>query len=167
MKSAFTKDDWNTLVNGDVIFTTIKLVNNSITHIPVLPAYPVENLYLSFNQINNITDGAFQNLNKLAKLDLSHNNLTTKILDPDVFKGQYSADKYEPINSLIELDLAYNDLHALQNDLFEHVPNLETLILCKNTFQVIDTSTLVAIASLTSLKVSVCGTTRKKSISSS
>lgn len=155
MKSAFTKDDWNTLVNGDVIFTTIKLVNNSITHIPVLPAYPVENLYLSFNQINNITDGAFQNLNKLTKLDLSHNNLTTKILDPDVFKGQYSADKYEPINSLIELDLAYNDLHALQNDLFEHVPNLETLILCKNTFQVIDTSTLVAIASLTSLKVSV------------
>ncbi|XP_075166203.1 tsukushi [Haematobia irritans] len=152
LKTLFSKDDWNTLLNGDVMFSTIKMNNNSITHIPVLPAYPVENLYLSFNQINNISLGAFQNLNKLAKLDLSHNNITTKILDRDVFKGKYSAENYEPIKTLIELDLAYNDLHALQNDLFEHLPNLEILILCKNTFQVIDTSTLVAIASLSSLK---------------
>uniref|UniRef100_A0A1I8PJH9 LRRCT domain-containing protein n=1 Tax=Stomoxys calcitrans TaxID=35570 RepID=A0A1I8PJH9_STOCA len=152
LKTLFSKEDWDTLVNGDVIFSTIKFNNNSITHIPILPSYPVENLYLSFNQINNISLGAFQNLNKLAKLDLSHNNITTKVLDPDVFKGKYAADKYEPITTLIELDLAYNDLHALQNDLFEHLPNLEILILCKNTFQVIDTSTLVAIASLSSLK---------------
>ncbi|XP_061402928.1 leucine-rich repeat neuronal protein 1-like [Musca vetustissima] len=152
MSTLFTKDEWNTLINGDVIFTTMKLNNNSISQIPILPQYPVENLYLSFNQINNITLGAFQNLTKLTKLDLSHNNLRKKALHPDVFKGQYSKDKYEPINSLIELDLAHNELHSLHADVFEHLPNLEILILCENVFQVIDTSTLAALASLSSVK---------------
>lgn len=154
MKTLFSQEEWDTLLNGDVIFTTIKLNNNSITQIPSLPSYPVENLYLSFNQINNITLGAFQNLTKLAKLDLSHNNLTKTALQPDVFKGPYATDKYEPLNSLIELDLAHNELHSLHGDLFEHLPNLEILILCENVFQVIDTPTLVALASLSSVKVS-------------
>ncbi|XP_058980989.1 leucine-rich repeat neuronal protein 1 [Musca domestica] len=152
MNTLFSQEEWDTLLNGDVIFTTIKLNNNSITHIPSLPSYPVENLYLSFNQINNITLGAFQNLTKLAKLDLSHNNLTKTALQPDVFKGPYATDKYEPLNSLIELDLAHNELHSLHGDLFEHLPNLEILILCENVFQVIDTPTLVALASLSSVK---------------
>lgn len=156
LNSIFSKADWEILQNGDVLFETIKLEHNNITHIPVLPKYPVKNLYLGFNNINNISLGAFQNLAELTKLDLSNNKLNSKNLTPHVFKGQYAADKYEPLLNMKSLDLAYNELHTLKDDLFEHLPNLESLILCKNTFQVIDTSTVVAIASLTSLKVSYC-----------
>ncbi|TMW46718.1 hypothetical protein DOY81_008199 [Sarcophaga bullata] len=152
LTNIFSTEEWQTLQNGDVLFEIIKLNHNNISQIPVIPTYPVKSLYLSFNKIDNIAIGAFQNLTQLTTLDLSHNKLTSKSLNPHVFKGSYATDKYQPIESLISLDLAYNDMHTLHSDLFEHLPNLETLILCKNVFREIDTSTLIAIASLQSLK---------------
>lgn len=154
LTNIFSAEEWQTLQNGDIIFEIINLNHNNISQIPEIPTYPVKSLYLSFNKIDNIAIGAFQNLTQLTILDLSHNKLTSKSLNPHIFKGSYVTDKYLPMQSLISLDLAYNEMHTLHSDVFEHLPNLETLILCKNVFREIDTSTLIAIASLPSLKVS-------------
>ncbi|XP_037944265.1 leucine-rich repeat-containing protein 15-like [Teleopsis dalmanni] len=147
-----TTDEWNILQKGDVTFETLNFKNNSLKTIPVLPMYPVKYLYLSDNQIDNITIGAFQYLNVLHTLDLSHNKITAKVLVPDVFRGQYDPKAYLPLNNLKELNLGYNDLHSLDADLFEHAPALETLILCQNSFQVIDKLSETAISGLFHMK---------------
>ena len=82
----FSEEEWKTLLNGDVIFETIRLDYNNISSVTPFLAYDVKNLYLSNNQIKEISKAAFQNLTKLVKLDLSHNQLTSKALDPDVFQ---------------------------------------------------------------------------------
>lgn len=153
MTNWFTDEEWNILQNGDLTFETINLEHNKLTEIPQLHTYPVKHLYLGFNEIASIKNSAFSNLTELTTLDLSHNQLTSKVMIPDVFKGQYAPGDYQPVGNVRELNLGYNLLHNLDPDLFEHLPKLETLILCKNIFQVIDHSSEIAIATLTSLKV--------------
>lgn len=78
--------------------------------------------------------------------------LIAAVLTPDVFKGPYSNQMYEPIG-LKHLNLAYNQIHSLQKDVFEHTPYLEVLILEGNQLRVIDQVTQMAIATLTQLQV--------------
>lgn len=59
---------------------------------------------------------------------------------------------YEPIQ-LRHLNLAYNQIHSLQKDVFEHTPYLEVLILEGNQLRVIDQVTQIAISSLNQLQV--------------
>lgn len=153
MDKWFSPEEWEILQDGDVTFETIKLSHNNFTDIPVLPIYGVKNLYLDYNNISSIALGAFQNLTELSRLDLANNMLTAKSLVPDVFQGPYSANDYEPLKNLKSLNLGYNLLHSLNDDLFEHVPNLEELILCSNSFNVIDKLTETAVSGLISLKV--------------
>ncbi|KAH8281839.1 hypothetical protein KR054_003193, partial [Drosophila jambulina] len=148
----FSAEEWDILTNGDVTFKTIKLEHNNLTSISILPEYSVENLYLAYNQIAVIADGAFQNLTELTTLDLSHNKLTAKALKPDVFKGPYTVNDFKALEKMKSLNLGNNEIHSLDADLFEHIPQLEELILCSNTFQVIDKLTETAISGLTSLK---------------
>lgn len=89
----------------------------------------------------------------LEKLDLSENHLTIQSLRKDVFEGNYNSMQYEPLKNLKWLSLAGNDLHAVIDDAFDHLPNLETLILCHNQFKVIDPNSASAISVLTNLKV--------------
>ncbi|XP_049312476.1 leucine-rich repeat neuronal protein 1 isoform X1 [Bactrocera dorsalis] len=152
MNLLFSDDEWNILQNGDVTFDIIKFEHNNITNLTGFPNYPVKNLYLGFNQIETIAKSAFANLTELAKLDLSHNKLKLKTLDPDIFRGAYDVHDFLPLGKMIELDLGYNDLHSLDSGVFEHLPHLETLILSGNTFQVVDHNAAVAISGLLSLK---------------
>ncbi|XP_033236552.1 lumican isoform X1 [Drosophila pseudoobscura] len=153
LNSWLSNEEWNVLINGNFTFETIKLEHNNLSSIPILPTYDVKHLYIGYNQIDSIANGAFQNLSDLTSLDLSHNKLTSKVLLPDVFKGPYTVSDYKALYNLKSLNLGYNELHFLDADLFEHVPNLEELILCSNNFQVIDGLSEVAISGLTSLKV--------------
>ncbi|XP_044316016.1 insulin-like growth factor-binding protein complex acid labile subunit [Drosophila rhopaloa] len=145
-------EEWEVLTNGNFVFKTINLEHNNLTSISILPKYDVENLYLANNQIDSIAVGAFQNLTELTVLDLSHNRLTSKVLIPDVFKGPYSVNDFEPLGKLKTLNLGYNDLHSLDADLFEHIRYLEELVLCKNSFHLIDQLSETAISGLLSLK---------------
>ncbi|XP_030562611.1 leucine-rich repeat transmembrane neuronal protein 3 isoform X3 [Drosophila novamexicana] len=149
----FSENEWAIIQNDKLIFETIKMEHNNYTTIPKFPTYGVKNLYLGYNQISSITIGAFQNLTELSRLDLSNNKLTSKNLLPDVFKGPFSEQDFEPLKNLRSLNLGYNLLHFLNDDLFEHLPNLEELILCSNTFQVIDKLTETALSGLSALKV--------------
>ncbi|XP_011186492.2 leucine-rich repeat neuronal protein 1 isoform X2 [Zeugodacus cucurbitae] len=152
MNLLFSVDEWKILQNGDVTFDVIKFEHNNITNLTGFPSYPVKRLYLGFNHIETIAKSAFANLTQLTKLDLSHNKLKVKQLDPDVFRGVYDVHDYLPLGKMIELDLGYNELHSLDPDVFEHLPNLETLILSGNTFQVVDHNAATAISGLISLK---------------
>ncbi|XP_053951291.1 leucine-rich repeat-containing protein 15 [Anastrepha ludens] len=152
MNSLFSDEEWATLKNGDITFDIIKFEHNNITKITGFPNYTTKSLYLGFNQIKSIAKGAFANLTELAKLDLSHNKLNTKTLGPDAFQGVYSAHDYEPLGKMVELDIGHNEIHSLNSDLFEHLPQLESLILSGNTFQVIDQNTVAAITGLSYLK---------------
>jgi len=153
LQDLLSAEEWEVLINGDVVFKTINLEHNNITSIPILPKYDVENLYLANNQIDSITEGAFQNLTELTTLDLSHNRITSKVLVPDVFKGPYTEHDFSALEKLKTLNLGYNDLHTLDADLFEHIPNIEELVLCSNAFHVIDRLSETAISGLSSLKV--------------
>lgn len=109
---------------------------------------------LSFhqNKIRKIEPRAFYNLSSLERLDLSENRLTNQVLQREVFEGPYSANQYEPMKNLKWLNLANNDIHALTADVFDHLSNLEVLILRRNPFSIIDPNTASAISSITTLK---------------
>ncbi|XP_022231450.2 insulin-like growth factor-binding protein complex acid labile subunit [Drosophila obscura] len=153
LNSLLSKEEWDVLMDGDFVLETIKLDHNNISKIPILQTYAVKNLYLGNNQIDSIAIGAFQNLSEMTSLDLSHNKLTSKVLLPDVFRGPYTVTDFKALYNLKSLNLGHNDLHFLDADLFEHVPNLEELILCSNNFQIINGVSEVAISGLASLKI--------------
>lgn len=87
----------------------------------------------------------------LEKLDLSNNNLTTAALQKEVFEGFYNEHQYEPLKNLKWLSLANNDIHALNVDVFDHLPFLETLFLDHNPFKIIGPNS--AIEMLNKLRV--------------
>lgn len=70
-----------------------------------------------------------------------------------LFQGLYMPTKFMPLNKLRELRLDHNKLHTLNQNIFEHAAFLEILDLSYNPFKIIDHHTLVAIDSLTRLKV--------------
>lgn len=111
--------------------------------------------YLSFrsNKINHIEPLAFLDLNSLEYLDLSDNKLTNNALQREIFEGHFSAHELQPLKNLKWLNLISNELHALNPDVFDHLDNLETLLLGRNQFKIIDPNTASAISSLNKLKV--------------
>ncbi|XP_055593119.1 leucine-rich repeat-containing protein 70 [Uranotaenia lowii] len=148
----FNMTEWSTLNSSGVATEIMLLVHNGISEIPVLPKFDVKVLDLSHNNISAIAKRAFIELDKLESLDLSYNLLTAKALKPEIFEGKFSSDEYEPMLAMKTLRLAYNQLHVLDSDLFEHFPNLETLSLEGNIFKVIDHQTEIALSSIHTLK---------------
>ncbi|GLH03033.1 Protein artichoke [Gryllus bimaculatus] len=127
--------------------------HNGIAHVEILPAMPnLRRLSFSHNEIQVIDEKAFCNLTALQELDLSSNQLTRSVLKPDVFKGHYDRNEYQPLKNLTVLRLSSNSIHSLDSDIFEHVAHLRVLSLAFNPMRVIDTPTLNAISSLAYLE---------------
>lgn len=76
------------------------------------------------------------------------------ILSADVFKGPYNATEFEPI-PLEYLNLAYNQIHSLHKNIFEHTPHLKHLNLEGNDFRVLDDMTALAFTLIPQLKVRI------------
>ncbi|XP_063836619.1 leucine-rich repeat-containing G-protein coupled receptor 6-like [Ostrinia nubilalis] len=147
----FHKNEWEAL--QEFAPTTVDMSDNSfenITEIGNLTS--IEVLNLTRCGIEFLDNASFRDLQRMRVLDLSHNKLTSR-LSPHVFEGRYSPEKYEPLESMRVLSLAYNDIHSLHQDLFEHLPELTELDLSGNPLLTIDYPTLVAISSLPMLKV--------------
>ncbi|XP_037916667.1 slit homolog 1 protein [Hermetia illucens] len=149
MKTWLTQAEWAQVNNT---FEILRFDHNDFETVDVFPILNVKQLILSHNQIVKIAVGAFKNLQQLVSLDLSYNNLTSQNLRPEAFEGRYSPENYEPIPNLAELNLAHNNLHTLDQDLFEHFPALEKLILNNNVFKLIDHQTTIAISNIFDLK---------------
>lgn len=148
----FNLSEWESLNTSGVATEIMLLDHNGIPQVPQFPTFDVRVLDLSYNNISTIANKAFIRLKQLEVLDLSHNMLTTKELKPQVFEGPYDPDEYLPLDSLKVLRLGYNQLHSLDEDLFEHMPNLQELSLIGNTFKVIDKLSEIAIAGVHSLR---------------
>ncbi|XP_063923630.1 leucine-rich repeat neuronal protein 1-like [Zophobas morio] len=115
--------------------------------------FPISNVsYLSLanNSIVNITDSIFSNLQDMITLDLSYNNIEQ--IHPDAFDGQYLINEFRPLKSLKNLHLDHNRISSLNQDVFEHTPNVEILTISHNPLDKIDQQTLVAITGLVFLK---------------
>ncbi|KAI5640071.1 leucine rich repeat domain-containing protein [Phthorimaea operculella] len=147
----FDKELWAEL--NQTTITEVDLSDNFIVNVTALAELPIEVLNLSKNKIEFIENASFKDLQKLRVLDLSHNKLTSAKLSPHAFEGRYSPEKYEPLPAMRVLNLAYNDLHSLNQDLFEHLSELTELDLSGNPLSVLDHVTLIAISSLPMLKV--------------
>lgn len=108
---------------------------------------------LSFKNcfIRELHDDIFVNVINVNFLDLSDNLLHYEDLVPEVFRGQFDENDYEPIG-LQELNLARNKITSLDIKIFEHTPNLTVLDLSGNPLHVIDEGTWFAINSLQRLR---------------
>ncbi|CAH2235407.1 jg13266 [Pararge aegeria aegeria] len=147
----FKKEEWANL--KPMKPATIDLSDNLIRNVTVMAELPVKVLNLSRCSIEFIENASFKDLQQMQVLDLSHNRLTTEKLSPHAFEGRYAPEEYEPLASMRTLNLAYNELHSLNQDLFEHMPELTELDLSGNPLTTIDHVTVIAISSLPMLKI--------------
>ena len=97
--------------------------------------------------IHTIYKDAFRGLDKLKKLDLSHNQVGSSSLPVDLFS---------PLIQLTELDLSYNNLKQIvtERDLFKPLQTLTTLDLSGNECSMIPEDVFNLLTSLTSLDLS-------------
>ncbi|XP_031631324.1 toll-like receptor 13 [Contarinia nasturtii] len=151
----FEAKDWDALIsaNKTAVLDKVEFKKNGIEVITIFPKLDIRSLSFQHNKIRQIEDRAFFNLTTLERLDLSDNKLTREALQSKVFEGHYDSKLYEPLTNLKWLNLASNDLHTLDLDLFDHFPNLETLILAHNQFRILDGNTVNAISGIPKLQV--------------
>ena len=105
-------------------------------------------LAMSWNQLETIEIGAFNNLNKMESLLLNNNKLSSLV--PEVFRGLPSLtqlllhnnyfqsvlpEMFRELQSLTELSLAGNDLVALEARTFEWTSQLSKLWIHENNIQ--------------------------------
>lgn len=115
-------------------------------------------LDLSNNGIRNVENNALVGLNSLEYLDLSHNTITTlpehflsdipniEILklqnismDTSYFEKHFIKCKKD-LTKLIYIDLSDNKIESVPNQVFDHIQNVQTLILRSNKIQFISES---------------------------
>lgn len=64
----------------------VSFEENSLVHVKSFPAIEIRKLILRKNKITKIDNSAFKRIINLTELDLSHNQLTTENLQPQVFE---------------------------------------------------------------------------------
>ncbi|XP_037084270.1 leucine-rich repeat neuronal protein 2-like isoform X1 [Pollicipes pollicipes] len=143
-----TSDTWPANKSG----IQLQYDQNSLTQVVALPALDVVDLSFQHNDVTKIADDAFQALSRLRRLDLSHNKLSRDSLQEHTFRGQYSANSYQP-SSLEVLVLSYNGIHSIYEDAFSHLSKLRELDLSYNPLSVLDHHTVLAVTELARLRV--------------
>ncbi|XP_011151710.1 chaoptin isoform X3 [Harpegnathos saltator] len=160
---------------GGNVQSNIKVLDLSYNNISDIMKYyfkPVEysltHLYLSNNQLRNITQGIFGNMPHLQWLDLRHNDLFE--VDFDCFKNTKNlqvlrlswneitdipAEALKPLKKLRIVDLSHNKLRSLPDNMFTD-SNIESLDLSHNQFTriPIKSMSLNSAASLANLDMS-------------
>ncbi|XP_015117217.1 chaoptin [Diachasma alloeum] len=138
---------------GGTLQSNIKVLDlswNNITDIMKFYFRPVEysltHLYLSHNELMNMTQGVFGSLPHLQWLDLRHNDIME--IEFDCFRNTKNiqvlllshndivdipADVLRTLKKLRILDLSHNRLRTLPDNVFTE-PNLESLDLSHNQF---------------------------------
>lgn len=124
---------------------------------PTLEPIPATNatveIILSQCNIQYLRPKLFADAKNVKFVDLSHNLLKAEEVSSEKFQGPYSENTFAPI-ATEHLDLSYNQIHSLEKNVFEHMPNLKYLNLEGNDFTVLDIHTQLAISSIRQLQVS-------------
>lgn len=131
------------------------IVSFSGNHLQTLQQLPPSDTSVLFAcrhcQIEKIENDIFINTPRILRIDLSWNYLTGDALRPEIFRGPYNETTNEPIH-LQELNLSNNEIHYLDEKLFEHVPYLHRLVMAGNPLKLLETSTTMAISSLVNIE---------------
>ncbi|XP_015178176.1 PREDICTED: chaoptin-like isoform X2 [Polistes dominula] len=116
--------------------------------------YSLSHLYMSHNQLTNVTQGIFGNMPHLQWLDLSHNDLIE--VDFDCFRNTRNlqvlflswnniadipADALRPLKKLRIVDLSHNRLRSLPDNMFTDAI-IESLDLSHNQFMRLPVKTM-------------------------
>ncbi|XP_044004106.1 carboxypeptidase N subunit 2-like [Aphidius gifuensis] len=114
----------------------------------------LETLDLSYNQLNSIQPGTFNNLLNLKHLSLQENHLTS--LPKNIFTGLKNLESlniglnrlnylesstFVGLSKLRQLWIGYNNLTTLPKDIFYGLDNLEMLALHSNQLKYLESST--------------------------
>ncbi|XP_004620182.2 osteomodulin [Sorex araneus] len=124
--------------------------NRKLRTIPKIPAH-VRQVYLQFNEIEEVPVDPFANATHLQEIDLSHNKIQSHKIDAGVFAKLSNLLQLHLQHNLLEefpsplpgslerLLLGYNQISRLQANTLETLANLTMLDLCHN---LLDDSTL-------------------------
>lgn len=122
---------------------------NLFNFIEEIPFILVKTLNFSHNWIQCMEMNAFKNLKYIEHLDLSYNRISSSC--SKMFMRPWGTfDRLNLVNLKI-INLGNNIIQTIQDDTFEQIPNLETLILESNPL--IDFSISAAISICSNLKV--------------
>ncbi|XP_063903896.1 uncharacterized protein LOC135123299 [Zophobas morio] len=139
-------------VKKETKFVKISFAGNEM---PTLEAMPqtdaVVEIVLTRCNIRYLRPSLFADTPNVKFVDLSYNALPAEELSSENFRGPFNNTFYEPI-ALEHLDLSYNQIHTLVNNLFEHMPNIKILNLEGNDFKVLDIQTQLALSSIRRLQ---------------
>lgn len=137
-------------VENEIIYI---LSHNNVVR---LQQFPTANALLFFTcrhcEISSFVVGTFIDSPNVVLLDLAYNKITSDSLNPEIFRGPFSEEKYSPIKLQI-LDLSHNQINFLDKLIFEHTPDLKKLDLSYNELNSLDDGTNEAIASLEKLEI--------------
>ncbi|XP_033222554.1 uncharacterized protein LOC117176423 [Belonocnema kinseyi] len=138
----------------------VSFENTPLIHLTPFPALSIKKLVFTGNNIQEIDNKIFINITDLVEVDLSNNNLSSRILHSNVFEGKWASESYEPLKTLKVLNLSYNHIHTLNQRIFEHTKEIRLLSLRGNPFTMFDTPTRNALSDLPLLEeldISYCG----------
>ncbi|XP_048004117.1 leucine-rich repeat neuronal protein 1-like [Leguminivora glycinivorella] len=151
IRASFSVEEWKELEAFQP--TQIDLSRNRIVTLSELSLLPVQNLTVSYNDIEVIDTACFKHLREtLVTLDLSNNMITTSALERRIFLTILNGHDLLQFNKLTYLSLAKNDIHALPKDMFFTTRELTHLDLSGNPLAYIDSITLATISDLTKLR---------------
>lgn len=102
----------------------------------------LEAIYLKFNQIQFVHPDAFDGLSQLYMLDLSSNRLKSVV------------NIFDPVGSLVKLDLSMNFIEKLDRNIFMSLENLRGLSLQKNNLKRLDPIVFDPLTSLEHVDIS-------------
>ena len=134
LKALNLADNRLTILSDDAFsgMTSLQVLNLANNQLAALPptvfnkSSQLQELNLQNNSLTLVTPELFHGLSNLVLLNLSHNAIASHLLTSDTFGG---------LTSLRILDLSHNRLTSLDAELFEHLPNLEMLILDHNMLE--------------------------------
>lgn len=97
--------------------------------------------------LKSLASAVFIDVPNIAMVDLSWNFLDSDALRPDIFRGRFNNELYEPV-SFVHLDLSHNNIATLEHDVFLHTVKLKHISLAHNPLNISDPVTVLAIARL-------------------
>ena len=128
----------------------------------------LESLHLQNNSLTMMTSNLFFGLTGLLMLNLSHNAISSHIMETETFSGlndlrvldlSYNrltlieVATFEAMTSLQALELSHNQLHTVNGDTFRGLEQLTILSLSNNIVSSIDKEAFSGLSKLTSLSM--------------
>ena len=142
--------NFNFIISGNIL--DVSYSASEIKHLNQLPSTDATVFFSCRHcQIFDLASAVFIDVPNIHKVDLSWNHLIGDVLRPDVLRGRFDNERYEPI-TIATLDLSHNRIELLDHNVFEHAVHLRALSLAYNPLNVSDPGTHSALGSIATLK---------------